>query len=200
MNAGCDAATIKPHLDLSFRRHAQRGTWLDRRVFRWPYTISRGFRLDGAPRDNLTVIVQTVSGAILADDRLVQRIQVGPHACAHLATQGATPVYRASGGLSAEGDVILDVDHGGCIEYMPELRILFPDANLAQRILVRLPPTATAIVADGFVMHDPHGLGRPFRQYRSTLMLQRPDGELLAVDRFALDAAPLSRGPRTPYV
>ncbi len=189
-----------PQLDLSFRHHVVRGTWLDRRVFRWPYTLSRGFRLDPSSPNMLTLIVQTVSGAIQADDRLVQRIHVGRRAAAHVTSQGATPIYRAASGMSAEDDVTLEVEDGGCIEYMPDLRILFPDASLTQRIRVRLPPSATAIVADGFVTHDPRGAGRPFRRYHSSFLLQRPDGTLLAVDRLVLDAPPPGGGRRAQYV
>jgi urease accessory protein len=200
MNDRCAGAGDTPHLDLSFRHHAVRGTWLDRRVFRWPYTLSRGFRLDSVSPDMLTLIVQTVSGAIQADDQLVQRIHVGRGAAAHVTSQGATPVYRAPSGMSAEDDIALEVEDGGCIEHMPDLRILFPDASLTQRIRVQLPPSATAIVADGFVMHDPGGAGRPFRRYHSSLLLQRPDGTLLAADRLVLDAPPSSGGRRAQYV
>jgi len=196
----CAAADIAPQLDLAFRGDAVRGTWLDRRLFRWPYTLSRGFRLDRAPRGMLTLVLQTVSGAIQADDRLVQRIHVGRDAAAHVATQGAAPVYRAPSGLSAHEHILLDIEDGACIEYMPDLRILFPDSSLSQRTRVRLAETATAIIADGFVMHDPAGADRSFRAYRAETVLQRPDGRLLAADRSDLDAAPRGRGRRALYV
>ena len=198
MNDRC--AGDGPQLDLSFRHHAVRGTWLERRVFRWPYTLSRGFRLDPTPPDMLTLIVQTVSGAIQADDRLAQRIHVGRGAAAHITSQGATPVYRAPSGMSAADDIALEVEDGGCIEYMPDLRILFPDASLMQRVRVQLPASATAIVTDGFVMHDPDGAGRPFRRYHASLLLRRPDGTLLAADRLVLDAPPRAGGQRARYV
>ncbi len=200
MTAHCAATAIAPQLDLSFRGDAGRGTWLDRRLFRWPYALSRGFRLDRKPQGMLTLVLQTVSGAIQADDRLTQRIHVGRDAAAHVTTQGATPVYRAPSGLSATEDIVLDIEDGGCLEYMPDPRILFPDASLSQRVRVRLAETATAIIADGFVMHDPNGTDRPFRAYRSETLLQRPDGRLLAADRFVLDAPPRSRGRRARYI
>jgi urease accessory protein len=194
---GADETTETPHLDLSFRRHPVHGTWLDRRVFRWPYTLSRGFRADG---DRLMLIRQTMSGAIQAGDTLVQRIHVGPWAAVHLATQGAMPVHRARVGRAARDEIALRVQDSGSIEYMPDLRILFPDASLSQRVCLRLAESATAIIADGFVMHDPEGRGRPFRQYSSEFLVQRPTGRVLAVDRTALVAPPGSRGKRGLYV
>jgi urease accessory protein len=188
---------VAPHLDLSFRRHPVHGTWLDRRVFRWPFTLSRSFRVEG---DKLTLILQTVSGAIQADDRLVQRIHVGPGAAVHITTQGAMPVHRARAGMAARDDITLEVEDGGRIEYRPDLRILFPDASLSQRVWLRLADSATAVIADGFVMHDPAGQDRPFRQYRSEFLVQRPCGQVLALDRTALLAPPSSGGKRGRYL
>jgi urease accessory protein len=200
MNGFRAPTDLAPQLDLSFRHHIVRGTWLDRRMFRWPYTISRGFRLDTGARDTLTLILQTVSGAIHGDDRLSQRIHVGPNAAAHIMTQGATSVYRARAGTSSTDDILLDLEQNGSIEYTPELRILFPGSSLTQRIRVQLPESAIAVVTDGFVVHDPDGANGPFRHYSSELALHGFDGSLLALDRFALDTVPSSRGRRTRYV
>ena len=186
------AAEAVPQLDLSLR-----GTWIDRRLFRWPYTLSRSFRL---PSNRLSLILQTVSGALQADDRLVQRICVGSGAAVDIATQGAMPVYRAADGLTARDDVTLEIADGGSIEYRPDLRILFPNASLSQRVCVRLAETATAIVIDGFVTHDPAGSGRIFSDYCSEILVQRPDGLLLAVDRIALTAPAYSLGKRRSFV
>jgi urease accessory protein len=197
MTGAGETTEATPHLDLSFRRHLVRGTWLDRRLFRWPFTLSRSFRLEG---DRLTLILQTISGAIQADDRLIQRIRVGPGAAVHITTQGAMPVYRARSGMVAQDEITLEAGAGGSIEYRPDLRILFPDASLSQRVCLRLAESATAVIADGFVTHDPEGQNRPFRQFHSELLVQRPDGRLLALDRTALIAPPSSRGRRGRYL
>ncbi len=185
------------HLDLSFRRHAVRGTWLDRRVFRWPFTVSRCFPRAGG---GLTAILQTMSGAIQSDDRLVQRIDIGPGAEVDIVTQGAMAVHRARSGLAARDEVMLEVGDGGRVFYRPDLRILFPDSSLSQSVCVRLAESATAVIADGFVMHDPDGAQRPFREYVSAFSLVRLDGSLLALDRMALAGPRLSRGKRGRYV
>ena len=191
--------TASPQLDIAFRHHPVRGTWLDRRKFRWPYTLSRGFRAEAGPAHMLMLIVQTVSGAIQAEDRLSQRIHVGAGAAARILTQGATPVHRAPAGLSSRDEVLLQVEPGGTIEYLPELRILFPDASLEQRVCVQIAEGATALLADGFVLHDPGAAGHPFRRLASTLAVQGPDGALLAAERIDLAAPPRSRGRRAEF-
>jgi urease accessory protein len=187
-------------LDLSFRQHADRGTYLDRRVFRWPFTLSRGFRLDQVPSGMLTVILQTVSGAIQADDALLQRIRVEHGAAAHITTQGATMVYRAPAGMCATDTVELEVENGGVIEYLPEPRIMFPDSNLSQRLRLDVAPSGIAVLSDSFVLHDPAGQGRPFRRYISELVIERPGGDVVLRDRVDINAMPRRSGRRAPYV
>ena len=187
-------------LDLSFRQHPDRGTYLDRRVFRWPFTLSRGFRLDQVPSGMLTLILQTVSGAIQADDALLQRIRVGQGAAAHITTQGATMVYRAPAGMCATDSVELEVENDSVIEYLPEPRILFPDSNLSQRVRLRIAPSGIAVLSDAFVLHDPAGQGRPFRRYTSELVIERPEGDVVLRDCVDLNAMPPRRGRRAPYV
>ena len=177
-------------LDLSFRQHAGRGTYLDRRVFRWPFTLSRGFRLDAVPEGMLTLILQTASGAINGDDALVQRIRVGAGAAAHVTTQGATIVCRAFGGFAATDVVELDVADGGVLEYLPEPRILFPGSSLSQRLRLRVAASGVAMLSDGFVLHDPVGQGRSFHRYASEVVIERPGGDVVVLDRIDLDEMP----------
>ena len=186
-------------LDLSFKQHPDRGTYLDRRIFRWPFTLSRGFRLDQVPPGMLTLILQTVSGAINADDALVQRIRVGAGAAAHVTTQGATMVYRAPAGMGATDAVELEVENGGVLEYLPEPRILFPDSNLSQRLLLRTASSGIAMLSEGFVLHDPAGQGRSFRRYESEVIIERPGGSVVVLDRIDLDGMPLHSGRRARY-
>ena len=187
-------------LDLCFKQHPDRGTYLDRRVFRWPFTLSRGFRLDQVPSGKLTLILQTVSGAIQADDSLLQRIRVCHGAAAHVTTQGATVVYRAPVAMCAKDTVELEVENGGLIEYLPEPRILFPQSCLAQRLLLRVALSGVAVLSDAFLLHDPAGQGRLFRRYVSELVIERPGGDVVLRDRIDLDAMPLRGGRRAPYV
>jgi urease accessory protein len=186
-------------LDLSFRQHPERGTYLDRRVFRWPFTLSRGFRLDSVPSGMLTLILQTLSGAIQADDALVQRIRVGAGAAAHVTTQGATMVYRAPAGMCATDTMELEVENGGVLEYLPEPRILFPESSLSQRLLLRAAPFGIAMLSEGFVLHDPTGQGRPFRRYASELVIERPGGSVAVLDRIDLHGMPARGGRRAQY-
>lgn len=190
----------RPQLDLSFAPHAERGTYLNKRLFRYPFQVSRGFQLDRAPAGMMTVILQTASGGILAEDSLWQRVNVEAAAAAHLTSQGATSVYRSPDRGTAADRVELTVADGGVLEYLPEPRILFPDSRIDQQLRLCAHPNGIALVADGFLAFDPDGQGRSFGRYASEITVERPDGTVCSVDRIDLDKAPPRTGARAKYV
>lgn len=172
-------------LDLSFARRGDR-TVFDRRVFSWPFVLSRTFLLDAVPAHQLTAMIQTSSGAMNGEDRLVQRISVGSGAAVHLKTQGATAVHRAPPGLVTREAVSLRVAEGGILQYLPEPRILFPNAALTQTIDLDCAPGGTAMVSDAFTVHDPAGAGRSFRSLESTMTLRLSGAEPAMIDRMQI--------------
>lgn len=183
-------------LDLGFVRRGDR-TVLDRRLFSWPFVITRTFLLDAVPAHLLTVILQTSSGAIHGEDLLRQRLYLDAGAAVHFATQGATAIHRAHLGMTSGEAVKLTVGADALLEYVPEPRILFPGAALHQTIDLDCAPTATAIVSDAFTLHDPEGSARGFRQFDSTMTLRYSGGEPVLIDR--LDISHLGRGPTRQF-
>ncbi|WP_349631005.1 urease accessory protein UreD [Bradyrhizobium liaoningense] len=169
-------------LDLSFVRRADR-TVIDRRMFAWPFALTRSFHVDPYRPDCLSVIVQTASGAIHGEDSLAQRLLLGPGTAVCLTNQGATSVHRADPGARAVETVKLDVASGASLEYLPEPRILFPDAALSQTMELDCATDAHALIFDAFTMHDPLGEGRYFRELESTFCLRRSGGEPLLIER-----------------
>lgn len=172
-------------LDLRFVRHGGR-TLLGRKLFSWPFVLTRAHHIDRAPAHMLSVMLQTGAGAIHGEDRLVQRIAVGEDAAAHVTTQGAASVHRAHSGQCTEEDVRLEVKRGGVLEYLPEPRILFPDAALESRVEIAVAEGGVALVGDAFTLHDPAGGGRMFRSYRSEIAIRRPGGAPRVLDRFEI--------------
>jgi urease accessory protein len=178
-----DPPETSAQLDLVFARRSDR-TVLERRLFRWPFVLTRTFALDSAPSHMLTVIMQTSSGAVQAEDRLRQRFHVGAGAAAHVTTQGASAVHRAIPGRASSETIALQIDDCAYFEYMPEPRILFPDAALEQTIDIDCAMGGVALVADGFTIHDPEARGRGFRRLISTTTLRCGGLDPVTVDRF----------------
>ncbi len=169
---------VRPQLDLAFERRGSH-TILGRRIFNWPFVLARTFALEAAPAHMLTAILQTSAGAMHGEDRIEQRIAVGPDAAAHIATPGATAVHRAHAGAMTRERVHLTVADRGHLEYMPESRILFPGSALDTVLDLDCAPAGTAIVVDAFTLRDPE-LG--IKSYESSLVVRR-GGEPLVIDR-----------------
>ena len=182
----CATAGEAARLDLSFVRRAGR-TVIDRRMFAWPFVLTRSFHVDPDRPDCVSVIVQTASGAVHGEDRLVQRLVLGPGTAVCLNTQGATSVHRAEPAACAVETVKLDVASNASLEYLPEPRIMFPDAALSQTIELDCAADAYALIFDAFSMHDAMGGGRYFRELESTFCLRRSGGEPLLIERTRID-------------
>ncbi len=189
---------LRPQLDLSFVP-SHRGTVIDRRMFRWPFAISRTFHLDDGPPGLLTVLIQSVSGAITSNDLLLQRFHVAAGACVHVGTPSAVSVHRAMPGQGAVDVVELDVADGGYFEYLPEPRILFPASSLAQQLRLRIAPGGRALLADAFTAHDPASSGGSFRRFASEIRIATASDEILALDRIDLGGCPQRSGRRGRY-
>lgn len=188
------ALETRPQLDLAFARRGER-TVMDRRVFAWPFVLTRSFMLDAVPAHMLTVILQTSSGAVHGEDRLRQRIRVAPGAAAHVTTQGATSVHRAHPGLTSRETILLDVAPDAELEFLPEPRILFAEAALDQTVEIDVAASGAAIIADAFTVHDPRGESRPFRRLTSSTVLKR-GGDPQVIDRLDITGLPRRRGTR----
>ncbi|SHE49839.1 urease accessory protein [Kaistia soli DSM 19436] len=188
------ALATHAQLDLGFARRGER-TVMDRRLFAWPFVLTRSFALDAVPAHMLSVIVQTSSGAVHGEDRLKQRIRVAPGAAAHITTQGATSVHRAHPGFTSREAITLEVAPDGQLEYLPEPRILFPDSALDQTVEIEVARSGAAIIADAFTVHDPLGEARSFRRLTSSTILRRA-GEAALIDRLDIMALPRRRGSR----
>lgn len=179
------ASHAAARLDLSFVRRAGR-TVIDRRMFAWPFVLTRSFHVDPDRPDYLSVIVQTASGAVHGEDCFAQRLLLGPGTAVCLTNQGATSVHRAVPTARAVEIVKLDVASDASLEYLPEPRILFPDAALSQTMELDCATDARALIFDAFTMHDPLGEGRYFRELESTFCLRRSGREPLLIERTRL--------------
>jgi urease accessory protein len=196
--AGPTSRVPTGYLDLGFVRRGGK-TVLERRIYSYPFSVSRAFYVDAAPPGMGSVILQTASGTLNAGDRLIERLHTGPMSSAHVTTQGATAVHRAPAGMETVERVELLADKGSLLEYFPELRILFPDSRLSQITTLQLGVQSVAIMCDGFVVYDPAHAGRTFRAYVVETEITNSEGRLLATEAAHLDRLPAMTGRRAGF-
>jgi len=165
-------------------------TILRRQQVGYPWHLGRGFYLDSARPDLLTVYLQSASGGMYAADDLQFDVAVGAGAALHLTTQSATVVH---GGRSSRASLRqqIDVAPGGFAALTSDPYILFPDAELDLRTTAVVAEDGVLLMADGFATHCPPRSQGMFRRYASELRIERPDGRLLLLDRGSLSGLDL---------
>lgn len=192
MNAVPGAAAVH-RIALGFARQGGE-TALVRRRFRWPFVLTRPFRLDARPADMLTVILQTSSGALHGGDRLAMEIAAGPGAAAHVTGQGAGIVQPGREAASERLTVVAEA--GAFLEVLQEPRILFPGARLSLETELVCAPGGVLFFADAYGCHDPDGEGRRFAGLTSeTRLLRAPGGPPVMLERLSATGARLGRFP-----
>jgi urease accessory protein len=186
------AGTIQPavQLDLSFEAAGGR-TVLARRRVGYPFHVTAPLR-SALPRAE--VILQSVSGGLYGGDSLGQRIRAGPGAQAVLRMPSATTVHALRTGQAVRQSVALRADENASLFYLPRPLILFPGSALVQSMEIVPAGSATVMVRDGFLLHDPAGSPPGGRVLRSRLAVRDPAGRLIALDRMRIDDAMIRAG------
>lgn len=158
-------------------------TAMVRRRHRGPLRVQRPFHPEGGP---CHVYVLHPPGGIVGGDGLCIDARVGDGAHALITTPAATKFYRSTGAWAAQRQY-LDVEAGGCLEWLPQEQIAF-DAALADTLTqVNLAQGAR------FIGWELNCLGRPASgddftrgALRSRFELWR-DGEPLLLERNQLE-------------
>jgi urease accessory protein len=156
-------------------------TTLRRQHVGYPLHVTRGFHLDAARPDLLTLYLQSASGGLYAGDRLALDVCVGANAAFHLTTQAATVVHDGRDVGSRQRQSI-NVESGAFCALASDPYVLFPGAILDLETVATVAEDAVLFLADGFAIHDPRDSERTFAQFASRQRILRPDGRLLLHD------------------
>jgi urease accessory protein len=168
-------------------------TILRRQHVGYPSHVTRGFYLDQARPDLLTLYLQSASGGLYAGDRIALDVDVGACAAFHLTTQASTVVHDGRG-IGSMLRQRINVGAGGFCAITNDPCILFPGAHLDLATTAVVAEDAILLLADGFAVHDPGNAGRSFAQFANSLRIMRPDGRVLLLDRGNIQGDELCRG------
>jgi urease accessory protein len=157
-------------------------TTLRRQHVGYPFHVTRGFYLDRARPELLTLYLQSASGGLYAGDRLKLNVTVGAKAAFHLTTQASTVVHdgREAGAVQQQR---ITVGAGAFCAISSDPYVLFPGADVSLDTIATVAEDAALFLADGFAVHDPQKSGRAFASFASRQRILRPDGGILLLDR-----------------
>ena len=166
---------------LRFARGGGR-TFLKEQRTPYPFHTTRPHYLDGDRPDLATLYLQSASGGLYRGDRLDLSIEAGPGALAHVTTQAATVVH-ASAEAGIELRTRIEVGTGAMLALTSDPYILFPRADLSTETRIVMAPGSSAILAEGFAVHDPAGRDAPFHALATSCLIEDSGGTRLAEDR-----------------
>ncbi|MDR3465823.1 MAG: urease accessory protein UreD [Xanthobacteraceae bacterium] len=161
-------------------------TTLRRQHVGYPLHITRGFYLDKARPDLLTLYLQSASGGVYADDRLGLDVAVDANAAVNITTQASTVVHDGRG-TGAIQRLTVTVGAGAFCAIVNDPYIMFPGARLSLGATASVAEDGVLILADGFAVHDPRERDRAFARYSASTRILRPDGRLLVSDHGSVD-------------
>jgi len=168
-------------------------TTLRRQHVGYPFHVTRGFHLDSARPDLLTLYLQSASGGFYAGDRLRLDVTVAANAAFHLTTQAATVVHHGRDAGSSQQQCVT-VGAGAFCAVTSDPYVLFPGADLGLDTIATVAAGAVLLLADGFAVHDPKQSRRPFGSFCGRLRVMRPDGRVLLFDRGSIRGDDLHNG------
>ena len=185
------ASEVAPsRLSLTFSCDGDGRTYLDRQFASYPFHVCRPHYFPHDAPGMATLYVQSSAGGLYQEDAHDIEIAANDGARAHITTQASTIVHSMERGGATQRTTI--VAGPGChVEAVPDALILFPDARLTTGLTVRAHESATAIVGESFLMHDPDAAGsntdvRSFASYEAKTVVEDWDGARLAADRFRI--------------
>jgi len=171
---------------LQFEAREGERTHLARNFASYPFHVTRPAYFDAGWLELPTVVLQSAAGGLFQGDRLSVEIGVGEGAAAQVTTQSATKVHSMERDRAVQ-ETRLMVGAGGHLELIADATILFPASHVETATTLSLAEGASAILAEAFLWHDPKGGAAPtFLLMASTIEARRPDGRLLARDRYRI--------------
>jgi len=169
------------NLDLSLERSCKK-TFLRDQFSCYPFHFCKPHYLDESPAGMATICLQSSAGGIFAGDRLNARFNAGPGSQAHVTSQASTVVHTMTNSC-AETNVLIRVGEKALFEYLPDPFILFPKANLDSRLHLEIDQSATVLLCDSYLTHDPHKNSGYFSQFANEIKITDEHGSLLCLDR-----------------
>ena len=170
---------------MTFAADGDGRTFINRQLAGYPFHVCRPHYFPHDAPGLATLYIQSSSGGIYQEDGHDIEIVAADGARAHVTTQASTIVHGMERDRAAQRATIT-AGSGSHVEYIPDPLILFPASRLSTTLTLRVHESATAIVVDSFLMHDPRSAEGAFDEFEARTMIEDWDGTRLATDRFRI--------------
>jgi urease accessory protein len=172
--------------EIVFSRDPVGRTYVSRQYVPYPFHICRPLYIEHDPPGMATLYVQSCSAGLQQHDDLRTSIVVEPASRVHYTTATPTIVHSMEDGREAKQEVWIEAGAASLVEYLPDPLILFPRSCLRSSQHISAHESSAVIAGESFLLHDYSGADGVFDWFESEMQVQRPDGTVLARDRFRL--------------
>lgn len=181
-------------LQLDFERVHGGRTIIRRQYSSYPFHVCRPFYLDdGKLRGMASIYTQSCAGGLYTEDCLHSDFHIREDSAVHITSQASTIVHRGTRGPASQR-VDIKVQSGAYVEYMPDPMILLAGAHLQSSLQLTVDETASVVMLDSFLAHDPQGLDERFERFDNEVIIQNAAGAPLAIDRFSISGERFASG------
>jgi urease accessory protein len=149
--------------------------------------------VEGDPKGMTSLYLQSCAGGLFEDDALHINVTLNPGAAVHFTTQASTIVHSKGSGASAISSSFT-VGPNALLEALTDPYILFPASSLTVNTRLAIDPTATAIFADAFFLHDPRGGQETFARLATEMVIEVGAKGRVACDRYETDGSTVAAG------
>ena len=180
-----DRSKTQSRLSVTFAADGDGRAFIDRQFAAYPFHICRPHYFPHDAPGMATLYIQSSSGGLYQEDAHDIEIVAVDGARAHVTTQASTIVHGMARDRAVQRATIT-AGPGSHVEYIPDPLILFPASRLSTTLTVRVHESATAIVADSFLTHDPQSADGAFDEFEARITIEDWGGARLAMDRFRI--------------
>jgi urease accessory protein len=140
--------------------------------------------------DLAAVTICSPAGGVLQGDRLRTAVRVEPGARLRLDTQSATRIYGMPDAV-ATADIVLRLEPGAYLEYVPDPLIPYAAASYQQESLWEVDESATLVVGEVIAAgREARGERAAYRLVETGVEARRPNGRVLFRDACRLVPTP----------
>lgn len=157
------------------------GTFIKHQFATYPFHICRAQYLENDPKGMANVYIQSASGGIYENEKLVTSIVAHNNSYSHTTTQASTIVHSMTDG-SAEQIINIDAEKQAYVEYFSDPLILFPDSKLSSSINIKIDKSSIVLFIDAFLVNTQLSTTNHFNWYNNSLTVFNESNDLLVKD------------------
>ncbi|MEM8843923.1 MAG: urease accessory protein UreD [Pseudomonadota bacterium] len=187
------------NLSLEFSTDETGKSFLNSQFASYPFHICGAQYFESDPHGMANIYIQSASGGIYQNESLTTNVVANSNSNSHVTTQASTIVHSMPEGKSIQ-TINVEAKNNSYTEYFSDPLILFPNSELTSNVKLKIDNSSTAIIVDGFIIHQLDDKQSKFRKLNSNFSIYSSDNKLLVRDIYTVTPENLNPFNKFNYV